>query len=282
MIISIMEKLASVNLSGVESWVDFYNWVSKKEITQRYENLLESREIKSFKQLMSELKSQYSSEFGSINKVVNFLSTSMDASEKQALIKSIKFMREVPELPPFKMPEPEPNADFDEMLETMQSLTQDSRGITFENEEAVKEFVKQNGSKKVWEALPACYDGKQYWRCYAIEFDGTGHGYCRFKYDCALLIDKQKLEECFRSTVKMVYEWRSKFVHDVELPPVRENAIFGTRYKNNYVIGELTTTDFKAIFERLVKRFFDSYQATKLKNITIPKLINQAQNIASK
>lgn len=255
-----MEKLASVDSSSVENWVDFYNWVSKKEITQQYEQLLESGKIKSFRQLMSNLKLQYSSEFGSINKVVNFLSTFMDAPEKQALIKSIKFMREVPELPPFKMPEPEPKVDFDEMWKRMESLTQDSRRITFENEEAVKEFVKQNDSKKVWEALPVCFDDKQYWKCYAVEFDGSGHGYCRFKYDCALLTDEKKLEEYFRATVKTVYEWRSKFVHDVELPPVRESAIFGTVYKNKYVIVELTTTDFKPIFERLVKRFFDNFQ----------------------
>lgn len=260
MMVSIMEKLASLDLSAVKSWVDFYNWVSRKEITRTYEKLLESEEIKGFKQLMNKLKAQYIAKFGSVNKVINFLSTFMNAQEKQALIKSIKYMQKVPELPPFKMPEPEPNMTFEDMKKKMEELIQKGQKIAFKNEEDVKRYVKQNESKTVWEALPACYDNKQYWKCYAIEYDGSGQGYCRFKYDCALLTDQQKLEKCFRATVKTIYDWRSKFVHDVELPPVRETAIYGTIYKNKYVVIELTTTDFKPVFERVVKRFFDNFQ----------------------
>jgi hypothetical protein len=169
-------------------------------------------------------------------------------------------MQKVPDLPPHKIPDPKPNTSFEDIEKMVEQSIQEDQKITFKNEEDVKRYVKQNGSKTVWEALPVCYDNKKYLKCYAIEYDGHGHGYCRFKYDCALLSDKQKLDENFKVTVKTIYEWRSKFVHDVELPPVRETAIYGTHHKGKYVIVELTTTDFKPVFERLVKKFFDKFQ----------------------
>jgi hypothetical protein len=260
MIISIMEKLASVDSSNVGSWVDFYNWVSRKEINQKYEQALKRGQITDYKQLMDALKAQYSTEYGSLTRVSSFLDTIMSAEEKQALIKSIKYIQKVPDLPPNKMPEMEPNASFEDMRKIMEQLIEEDQKVTFNNEEDVKEHVKRNGSKTVWEALPVCYDNEEYWKCYAIEWDGHGHGYCRFKYDCALLTDKEKLATCFKDTIKTIYDWRSKFVHDVQLPPVRETAIYGALYKNKYVVVELTTTNFKPVFERLVKKFFDKFQ----------------------
>ena len=260
MIISVMEKLATVKSSGVKSWIEFDNWVSSTKITKEYEQSLKDGKIHSFKQLMDDLKIRYSAEFGSLTKVTNFLSSMMTPTEKQTIIKSIKYFQKVPELPPSKMPKMQPSISFDEMRKKMEQLVQEDLRVTFENEEDVKRYVKENGSKTVWEALPVCFDNEQYWKCYAIEYDGHGHGYCRYKYDCSLLSDEEKLDECFRATVKTIYDWRSKFVHDVQLPPVRETAIYGTLHKGKYVIVELTTTDFKPVFERLVKKFFDKFQ----------------------
>ena len=260
MIISVMEKLASVDSSSVKSWVDFYGWVSRKDINKEYNEALENGQFKDFKDLMDKLKAQYSAEFGSFTKVTSFLSTIMSAEEKRALIMSIKYLQKVPDLPPHKIPDPKPNTSFEDIKKRVEQAIQEDQKITFKNEEDVKRYVKQNGSKTVWEALPVCYNNKEYWKCYAVEYDGHGHGYCRFKYDCALLSDKQKLDESFKVTVKTIYEWRSKFVHDVQLPPVRETAIYGGRHKDKYVIVELTTTDFKPVFERLVKKFFDKFQ----------------------
>ncbi len=152
-----------------------------------------------------------------------------------------------------------PNTSFDEIEKSVQQILLKDQKIRFQSEEDVKKYVKQNGSKTAWEALPVCYDDKQYLKCYAIEYDGHGQGYCRFKYNCALLTDKEKLDRSFKDTVKTIYDWRSKFVHDVQLPPVRETAIYGAFYKNKYMVVELTTTDFKPIFERLVKKFFDKF-----------------------
>src|SRR3990170_1316478 len=89
MIISVMEKLASADTCGVESWVDFYNWVSRKDINKSYEQSFKNKEFKDLKQLMDKLKAQYSAKFGSVNKVTNFLSKIMSPEEKRALIKSI-------------------------------------------------------------------------------------------------------------------------------------------------------------------------------------------------
>jgi hypothetical protein len=260
MIISVMEKLASADTCGVESWFDFYNWVSRKDINKSYEQTFKNKKFKDFKQLMDKLKAQYSAEFGSVNKVTNFLSKIMSTEEKRTLIKSIKYMQKVPELPPKKLSNIESSASFEEIQKKIQKSIEADQKVTFASEEDVRSYVKKNCSKTAWEALPVCFEPKEYWKCYAIEFDGRGHGYCRFKYDCALLTDKEKLDKYFKNTVKTIYEWRSKFVHDVQLPPVRETAIYGGRHKGKYVIVELTTTDFKPVFERLVKKFFDKFQ----------------------
>jgi len=262
MVISVMEKLASVDSSGVESWVDFYDWVNRRDINTEYAQALRKGKFKDFKALMDSLKARWSVEFGSLTKVTSFLKTIMSPEEKRALIKSIRYNQKVPDLPPNKMPNMEPNTSFEDRLKIMYKGIEDDQKITFETHEDVKRYVKQNGSKTTLEALPVCYDNDRFWNCYAIDGFGHGQGYCRFKYDCALLTDEQKLDKCFKETVRTIYDWRSKFVHDVQLPPVRETAIYGAIYKEKYVVVELTTTDFKTVFERLVKKFFDKFQVT--------------------
>ena len=260
MFISIMEKLSSVHSAGFEMWTDFFDWVSRKSIRKEYEKVLKEGKF-NFKLLMDDLIKRYNLKFGSLTKVTSFLCNLMNEQEKIALIKSIKYMQKVPDLPPFKMPQMEPNTSFEDMEKKIQELHAQSESITFQNEEDLRTYVIQNSSKMVWEALPICYDNAEYWDCYAIDYGGHGNGYCHFKNDCALLSDKEKLDKNFRNTVKTIYDWRSKFVHDAQLPPVKETAIYGTHYKNKYAIIELTTTDFKPIFERIVKRFFDKFQS---------------------
>ncbi len=232
MVMSVMEKLASVESSDVEGWVDFYDWVSRKDVDEEYLQVLRKGKFRDFASLMDSLKGRWSKEFGGITKVTNFLRAIMSPEEKQALIKSIRYLQAVPEL-----------------------STQ-----SFASAEDVKNYVKKNPAKTSEVALPACFELKEYWKCYA-----NGAGYCRDKSNCPIAADKEKLDKCFKDTVKTIYEWRSRFIHDLQLPPLRETAIYGVRYKGRYVVAELTTTDFKPVFEGLVKKFFDKYQVAPAK-----------------
>jgi hypothetical protein len=262
MVISVMEKLASVDSGGIESWVDFYDWVSRKDINKEYTQGLRNGKFKNSNAFVDSLKARWSLEFGSLTKVTNFLKAIMNPEEKRELIKSIRYFQKIPNLPPKKMPEVKPNASLEDIEKTIHKQIEDEQEIIFKTKEDIENYVKNNEFGTTLEALPICFDSNRFWNCYAIDGFGHGQGFCRFKYDCTLLTNLQKLDKCFKETVRTIYDWRSKFVHDAKLPPVRETAINGTIYKGKYVVVELTTSDFKKVFEKLVKKFFDKFQNT--------------------
>jgi len=241
MVLSIMEKLASVESSGAECWVDFHDWVSRKDVDTEYRQVLRKGLFRDFTALMDSLKGRWSKEFANSTKVTNFLKETMNPQEKQTLIKSIKYLQTVPELP-----------------------TQESK-VTFASEEEIKKYVKKNYEKTSQTALPACFELRQYWKCYATAANASGVGYCDDKSGCPIATDNGKLDKCFKETIKTMYEWRSRFIHDLHLAPVRETAIYGVSYKGQYTVAEITTKDFKPVFEGLIKKFFDNYQITQSK-----------------
>jgi len=130
----------------------------------------------------------------------------------------------------------------------------------FKSDEDVKRFVASNNYKMTWEALPICFNEKEYWKCYGRDFYGRGTGYCRYNYNCQLSSNKELLDKCFSKIVKTLYDWRSEFVHNARIPPIRETAMLGGIYKEKPIIVELTTTELKPVFERMLKRYFDQHQ----------------------
>ncbi len=241
MVLSVMEKLSSVESSGVEGWVDFHDWVSRKDVDAEYKQVLRKGLFRDFTALMDSLKGRWSKEFANSTKVTNFLKETMTPEEKMVLIKSIKYVQTVPELP-----------------------TQESKA-TFAGDEDVKSYVKKNAEKTSEAALPTCFDIRQYWKCYATAPNGSCLGYCRDNSKCQIASDKEKLDKCFKDTIKTIYEWRSRFTHDLQLPPLRETVLYGVRYRGQYAVAEVTTTEFKPVFEELIKKFFDNYQVTQQK-----------------
>jgi hypothetical protein len=229
MVMSVFEKLASAESSGFEGWVDFYDWVSRRDVDAEYLQVLRKGKFKDFASLMDSLKGRWSKEYASITKITNFLRTLMCPEEKQALIKSIKYLQAVPEL----------------------------SAQSFAGEEEIRSYVKKNPAKTTETALPACFELKEHWKCYT---NGSVQGYCRGKSSCPIMADKEKLDRCFKDTIKTIYDWRSGFIHDLKLPPLRETAVYGVRYRGKYVVAELSTAEFKPVFECLVKKFFDNYQ----------------------
>jgi hypothetical protein len=253
MAISVMEKLASVDSSGIGSWVDFYDWVNRKDINKEYTVALRTGKFKDSKAFIDSLKARWSAEFGSLPKLTSFLKAIMSPEEKIELIKSIRHYQKVPDLPAKKIA----NIESNTIYEDPQSITriETDHKIIFEKQEDVKAYFKEKGSKTTLEALSICFDYNKFWNCYVIDDFGHGQGYCLFKHDCALLTDTQKLDKCFKETLKTIYDWRGKFIHDVQLPPIRDNANCSTIYKGKNKVSELTTANFKTVFERIIQKF---------------------------
>ena len=68
------------------------------------------------------------------------------------------------------------------------------------------------------------------------------------------------LDKHSNKTVKTICEWHSKFVHEIRLPPIRETASIVDFYENESVMVEPTTKEFRPVFEKMLKRYFDQYQ----------------------
>jgi rubrerythrin len=260
MMISIMETLSL----GLEDFVDFYDWVAKKETVRNYQTLMKSGEVEGYKNLVQSLRQSWSKEYGSITKVTDFFNNFLTKEEKVEFVKSIRYFRKVPELPPRRMGSIEGKTpeDAKKIYDEWKKTFEEEQQISFKNDEDVKAYVKSRNFKKVWEALPICFDEKYYWKCYGRYPYGQGLGYCYYVYKCRLFSDKDLLEECFEKTVKTIYDWRSVFVHEANLPPIREVAMLGGVYKGKSIIVELTTNKLKPVFEKMLKRYFDQHQRT--------------------
>jgi len=228
---SVMEKLASAESSGFESWVDFLDWVNRKDVDAEYTQVLRKGKFRDFSALMDSLKGRWSKEFADVTKTVNFLKDLMTPEEKYTVITCIKYLQTVPDVPVRK-----------------------ESGSLPPNEEAIKDYVKKNSEKTVEVALPACFEPREYWRCL------TSQGYCCDKTRCPVVADKEKLDRCFKDTIRTVYEWRNLSIHDLKMPPPLDTNFCGLRYKGKYVPVELTTNELKPVFEGFIKRFFDKHQ----------------------
>jgi hypothetical protein len=239
---SVMEKLASAESSGFEGWVDFLDWINRKDVDAEYKQELRKGSFRDFSALMDSLKGRWSKEFADVTKTVNFLKDLMTYEEKYTVITCIRYLQAVPDVPIRK-----------------------ESGSLPPNEEAIKDYVKKNSAKTVEVALPACFEPKEYWRCL------TSQGYCCDKTRCPVAADKEKLDRCFKDTIRTVYEWRNLSIHDLKVPPPLDTNFYGLRYKGKYVPVELTTAELKPVFEGFIKRFFDKYQIPPAKRKFKPR-----------
>lgn len=258
MIVSIMEQLSS----GLKKFTNFYSWIGKKKIVDDYQKMLDSGEIRGYKELVHSLRKRWDQKYGSVTKVTKFLDNFMNKEEKVEFIKSILFLKQVPDLPPraMRLSWAQPREEVERLFEEWQRTVEKENQLSFKTDEDVKNYVKNSNLNMTKRALPECFDEKHYWKCYSRDPFGRGIGYCRYDQYCPLIHDEKMIEEHFRKTVKIIYDWRSKFVHEATLPPIREVATLGTIYKKKHMIDVLTTTKLKAIFERMVKKYFDQYQ----------------------
>jgi len=258
MIVSIMERLSS----GLKKFTGFYGWVGKKKIIGDYQKMLDSGEIRGYKELVHSLRKRWDQEYGSVTKTTEFFNEFLTKEEKIEFVKSIRYIRNVPELPPkgINSLEGKPREELERIFEEWKKTFDKESQISFKTDEDVKNYVKSSNFKMTGEALPVCFDEEHYWKCYSRDPYGRGIGYCHYNHYCPLIRDEKMIEKHFRKTVKSIYDWRSKFVHGERLPPISEAAMHGDVYKGKSVIVELTTTKLKPVFERMLKKYFDQYQ----------------------
>jgi len=259
MIVSIMEWLSS----GFEKFTDFYDWVDKRKIVRDYQNKLDSGEIKGYEELVRSLREHWNQEYGSVTKVTKFFDEFMKKEEKVGLIKSVLYLKQVPDLPPKSigsLTRTKRHEEITRIYEELNKAFEKESQLIFKTDEDVKNYVKSSNLNKTNRALPVCFDEEHYWKCYSRDPYGRGIGYCHYHHFCPLIRDEKMLNEYFKETLETIYDWRSKFVHEAKLPPIREVASLGTIYEKRSIIVNLTTTKLKPTFERMLKRYFDQFQ----------------------
>jgi hypothetical protein len=258
MVFSTMERLSR----GLNEYVDFFDWVGKKETIDLYKTKFEIVNSDKIEDFVISLRSNWSEKYGSVTKISSFFREFMKKGEKIELVKSVKFMLKVPELPPAQIPnyQGKKAEEVEKMSKDWRQKLNEEQQIRFGTDEDVKKYVIQNRSKLTWDALPICFNKHEYWKCYSRNPYGQGLGYCRYNYFCKLGKDECFLDKCLEKTIKILYDWRSGFVHNTKIPPINETAMHGGIYKKKSIIVDLTTSELKPVFERMLKIYFDQYQ----------------------
>jgi hypothetical protein len=258
-IISIMERLSR----DLSEYVDFFEWTGDKKLIDNYQIKLElSGQSGDFGKLVLNLREDWRKDYGSVTKITDFFRKFLKKEEKIEFIKSIRYLIKVPELPPKHMEniDGKKSEEVSKIFENWKKTIEEEQQLLFETDDDIKNYVIRNNSKVMWEALPICFNKEEYWKCYSRDSSGRGLGYCHYNYYCPLDKNEKLLDDCFNKIVKTVYDWRSEFLHDARIPPIRETAMLGGIYKKKPIIVELTTTELKPVFERMLKRYFDQYQ----------------------
>jgi hypothetical protein len=255
--ISIMERLSS----KLKTYQDFFTWLDREETRKQAQAILDSK-TGNANELIDTLQTSWAKEYGSKTKVTEFFIKFLTREEKMQFIKSIRYCIELPELPPkgVGLKDNSSGKELDETFGDWVEIFEKEQKLTFESKQALLDYIEKNDNKKAWEALPICFDAEKFLECYSTDYQGHGQGYCYFNYNCKLDNDIEILDQCFRKTVRTIYEWRSNFVHNMELPPIKETAVNSTYYDDKMILIELTTQELKPIFERMLKRYFDQFQ----------------------
>jgi len=172
MIISISERLSF----GLKKFTNFFNWVGRKEIIREYQSLLESGEIKGYKELIDTLKRHWSQEYGSETKVTEFFNEFLTKEEKAEFIKSIRYMIRVPDLPPRQISSVQGKTpeEAERILKEWTEIVEEENLLSLKTDEDVRKYVKTNNFRMTKEPLPICFEKKHYWKCYGRTPEGRG------------------------------------------------------------------------------------------------------------
>ena len=252
-IISIMEKLSR----NLIDYIDFKDWASKREIKRRYQEKINSEEISTVTDLIEEMKAEYHENYGSTTKVTQFFNEFLTNNDKFNFIRSIRYMKKVPDLPP-RFPKIEDIKTYADIDVAFQEIMREQ--YEFSKVENIEQHIKDHKIETIYAAFPICFDEQDYLKCYSRDFYGNALGFCHYNgANCPLIDNEELINKYFERTIKTIYEWRSKFVHGDRYHPISEFASLGDFYEGEHIFVELTTHELKPIFEKMVKRYFDRF-----------------------
>ncbi|MCW4005250.1 MAG: hypothetical protein NWF04_01425 [Candidatus Bathyarchaeota archaeon] len=256
MIISIMERLSQ----GEKTYQEFYTWMGTKKARKKVQDFLEKDETKKADVLIEDLRECWLKEYGSTTRITEFFKNFLTKEEKIEVVKSIRYVFKVFELPPKSFDNSGGKKEIAEILDKWEEVVNKKQEISFQSDQDIFDYIEKNDNKKTYKVLPICFNEERFLECYSRDIYGRGKGYCNYNHLCKLGKDSKILNDCFVQTVKTIYDWRSKFVHNMKIPPIRETSMVSDSYDNKLVLVELTTKSLKPVFERMIKRYFDQFQ----------------------
>ncbi|WP_287588850.1 hypothetical protein [Candidatus Borrarchaeum sp.] len=230
MIFSMIERLTSAEIP----YTEFKNWIRENEVLRAAveENPdISDFHLSSLKQLIDSLREKYNEIYGFVRNILSYFTEYIALRHQIMIIASIhvkdtEILRRYPDQVTGVQPYSVTISDF----------------ATEHNLETSKGY------------MPVCYD----WRQCCVDVNTC----CwRSKKTCRLWIDDEERIKRLKTTIKLLYDFRSVFVHRAELPPFSEHPTFGM-YKHNKKWRDclilLKSSEFEAIFEESFVEYFKS------------------------
>ncbi len=225
MIISVMERLC------VRKYRLFIDWLRMKENQELVEKELESfenRKLESFKEIIKRLNAQYLEIFSLRKKLFEFIWKYLEDNEKIMLVKSFRTKRT--------------------------RYLEEARYTLTPRYQSIEEYAEKMRTKVGEGWLPNCYDWQNCWIQY---------GRCHPNIRCVLCTNQKALKRQLNIITRIIYAYRSMFVHKARLPPFSENGEMVSVidiYEEKPIMIEFKITDFEIIIENAFKRYFDILQ----------------------
>jgi len=219
---SVFEKL-----NGPD-WQDYTNWINKKNNSDINKIISKFKEIENsdYLNFLKKVNNKYLEKYGAIKRVRDFTNKYLQTKTKIMLISSLKTKK-----------------------------TKFVSGYTKRDRPELKvkniEELKKYGFIIHDFFMPECYDWEE---CYI-----KGRNCSIDK--CPLNHDTEKLETQFNKAIKILYTFRSNFVHDANIPPVRNGHILG-RYKKNLISIDI---QFDRFWEECLKGIIEFFK-NKIEN----------------
>lgn len=223
MIISAIEQISVRGYKPLSEWL--VNEINKEFVEKE---LKFDRKFESFKKIIKQLNDQYHKNFGARKKLFEFIREYLEDNEKIMLVKSFRTKR-----------------------------TKYLEGAYYRltsHYQSMEEYAEKMRTKVYEGWLPKCYD----WQNCQIR-----GGKCNPNVRCVLLTNQEAFKRQLNITTRIIYDYRSMFVHNARLPPFSGNGEMVSVldiYNGKPIVIEFRITDFEIILENALKRYFDGLQ----------------------
>ena len=254
---SIAERL----MAGGEKYMPFEDWlISKKSrhfIEKRLRNISRLT-YKAFKKLIENLRKEHRRRFGSKQGTIKFFHRYLTDEEKIMLVTSFKFIHKYINAMWLSVIK----RDYRDVFEQIKEEDVDT--AISKIIEVIKKHFHIEDSEIVGESIfPVCYDWKVcpiYNGSCAINCEEDDILYCKLRRS------SEFLDEALEEVIKVLYSLRSEFIHEAAI-----TLIIPEKGESNFVIAptiyrkrkplfiEIAIEDLENIFEKAIKRYFDTF-----------------------